>query len=152
MNKTFDDYLKLFDEYWQVWFSDTYCPDVLENLWADQLSIQIMIRKITAKYKYELAYTYGKEAMLLFFVGYRVWKQSNKTFTDLNGQNSFKKLRELAEKSITSNDDNNDLEFFKIIKELDKQGKSLFAEQFLSELSDLKSGIMDSLWNPDIED
>ena len=139
MNKTFDDYLKLFDEDWQVWFSDTYCPDVLENLWADQLSIQIMIRKITAKYKYELAYTYGKEAMLLFFVGYRVWKQSAKNISN------FKKLRELAEKNITSNDDNNESEFFKIIKELDKQGKSLFAEQFLSELSDLKSGIMDSL-------
>nr|DAY09564.1 MAG TPA: hypothetical protein [Caudoviricetes sp.] len=146
MNKTFDDYLKLFDEDWQVWFSDTYCPDVLENLWADQLSIQIMIRKITAKYKYELAYTYGKEAMLLFFVGYRVWKQSVKNISN------FKKLRELAEKNITSNDDNNNLEFFKIIKELDKQGKSLFAEQFLSELSDLKSGIMDSLWNPDIDE
>lgn len=146
MNKTFDDYLKLFDEDWQVWFSDTYCPDVLKNLWADQLSIQIMIRKITAKYKYELAYTYGKEAMLLFFVGYRVWKQSVKNISN------FKKLRELAEKNITSNDDNNNLEFFKIIKELDKQGKSLFAEQFLSELSDLKSGIMDSLWNPDIDE
>lgn len=146
MNKTFDDYLKLFDENWQVWFADTYCPDVLENLWADQLSIQIMVRKITAKYKYELAYGYGKEAMILFFVGYRVWKQSVKNISN------FRKLRELAEKNVTNNDDNNDLEFFKIIKELDKQGKSLFAEQFLSELEDLKSGIMDSLWNPDIDE